>query len=141
MKSSNQSNLTFNHNTSTLTFIYDYEFKKLHKLNLKKYRTTASSLKRISMSTQFNKFKKVEPITPLNIPGFLLNYKKNDLMEFFFNKPYTGFYNGLGERVNAEQVRNIRIADLMKFCLEHARYNLSFEKHCMRYALHIWYRP
>ena len=36
-KNANQSNLVFNSSNSILTFIYDYEFKKIHKQNLEKY--------------------------------------------------------------------------------------------------------
>lgn len=43
-KNANQSNLVFNSSSSILTFIYDYEFKKIHKQNLEKYGVDRLSL-------------------------------------------------------------------------------------------------
>jgi hypothetical protein len=61
MKTTAPSNLTFNHNNSILNFVYDYEFKQIHRKNMSKFELRHSPLNLYSLYGNIRKTKEITP--------------------------------------------------------------------------------
>lgn len=85
VKTSNQSNLIFNNNNSLLNFIYEYEFKKIHKQNLKKNEVDKLSLNSNNFLTNFNNYKIFNNNNIQTNLSFFKNYKKNLVQSYIKN--------------------------------------------------------
>lgn len=66
--------INFDHNDALMGFIFDYEFKLIHRLNLKKYSLMGSQLNPYSLFTNSGKLDDVEHSTNLNLK-WLKNYR------------------------------------------------------------------
>jgi hypothetical protein len=103
MKNTNFSTNNFNHHNSLLTFVFEYEFKKIHRQklesnfltkplltkysnfsNLKKYTNNLFFSKKTNFTLCFKNYKHLNLIKPYNI-----NLNKNLLKQAIFIKNYT----------------------------------------------------
>lgn len=82
-KTSNQGNINFNLNNSTLIYIYEYEFKKTHKNILEKNNKTPVDLNSLSYNTHFNYYnlKGSKKNTPNYISNLINNYSFSNNFE------------------------------------------------------------
>ena len=122
LKCTNQSNLNFNYNESTLSLIFDYEFKQNHKFALNKYQKIKNNLKNINLQSHSTNYSLLQnKIVDKTIP-FL--FKKNKTTTFdLINKSYN-FNKELSKTVgNAiKKIRADKIALKPKF-FEYYEYN------------------
>ena len=110
-KTSNQGSINFNVNNSTLIYIYEYEFKKLHKDILDKYDKTAKPLNSLSYNTQFSNYNigGNKKGSPKYISRLINNYIYKDNLEVdsenYFN--FTNLSDKLKTRLNSNLKLNV----------------------------------
>lgn len=113
-----QSNTTFSYNDAIMGFVFDYEFKQLHKANLKKYSVLGQQLNPYSLFTSAGKYTTPTLNTELNL-SVLKNYK---LLKFSNNAKSTIAARNLLYKVAAQydfRTKNtIKVFDLKTLALK-----------------------
>lgn len=125
LKTTNQSNLNFNYNDSTLSFVFDYEFKKNHKEALVKYNKVKANLTEIALNTNLNTYDvKNSANNSLNKKyNLIFFYKRNinllnkckkissSVINNNLNFNYKNIINTVNHNFNLNLIKNFEILD------------------------------
>ena len=125
LKTTNQSNLNFNYNDSTLSFVFDYEFKKNHKEALVKYNKVKANLTEIALNTNLNTYDvKNSANNSLNKKyNLIFLYKRNinllnkckkissSVINNNLNFNYKNIINTVNHNFNLNLIKNFEILD------------------------------
>lgn len=91
MKTTAPSNAVFNYNNSILNFVYDYEFKQIHRTNMSKVKARSNPMNLYSLYGNIRKTKEINPDRYYTLNNYVDITKGYKQVNFMLNKNKIGY--------------------------------------------------
>lgn len=124
-KTSNQGSTEFNTHNSTLIFVYEYEFKKIHKNILENKGKSKFELSNLAFNSHFSKYSNIQAKSSTSITNniyntFIINscFDKNLSTKFVINNFTSKFFSKILDYSLNKNISNINHDVLVKSNLE-----------------------